>query len=138
MLQIVDDVGLSEFIRHQPAGFGAELLPGGKNIPRSVIAKILLARAVASEPSLLALEEPLGNLNFRDRLQIGRMLIDPNRQWTLVCATEDPLLASLCGRVLVLKEGEIIFDGSFDALKKTPHYERIFRENLEKENSQLV
>lgn len=138
VLQIVDDVGLSEFIRHQPAGFGAELLPGGKNIPRSVIAKILLARAVASEPSLLALEEPLGNLNFQDRLQIGRMLIDPNRHWTLVCATEDPLLAALCGRVLVLKAGEIIFDGPFDALKKTPHYERIFRENLEKENSQLV
>ena len=135
VLQVIEDVGLSDFIRHHTTGLDTELLPGGKNIPRSVLSKILIARAVVAEPNLLALEEPLGNLNFRDRLRIGRMLIDPNRQWTLVCATEDPLLASLCERVLVLKEGEIIFDGSFDALQKTPHYERIFRENLEKENS---
>ncbi|MCC6458976.1 MAG: ATP-binding cassette domain-containing protein [Saprospiraceae bacterium] len=133
VLQIIEDVGLNEFIRHNAAGLQTELLPGGKNIPRSVIAKILIARAVVAEPNLLALEEPLGNLNFRDRLRIGRLLIDTKRHWTLVCATEDPLLASLCERVLVLKDGEIIFDGSFDALQKTPHYERIFRENLGKE-----
>lgn len=130
LLEVIEHVGLSGFIRHHPEGIDTELLPGGKNIPRSIVAKILIARSIADSPNLLVMEEPLGNLNIHDRLHIGRMLTDKGQPWTLVCATEDPLLASLCNRIIVLLEGQVIFDGSFDDLQKTEHYRRIFRENL--------
>ena len=134
VLQVVEDVGLNEFIRDLPQGLDAELLPGGKNIPRSVVTKILVARAIAGLPKLLAMEEPLGNLNFRDRLRIAHLLIDKKQPWTLVGVTSDPVLAAMCDRVIVLKAGEIVFDGTFDGVQKTEHYQWIFRTDGENEN----
>ena len=129
VLEVCENIGLSEFIQHCPQGIDTELQPGGKNMPRSIIAKLLVARAVVADPNLLVMEEPLGNLNFRDRLRISQMLTDQSHAWTFVAITEDPLLASLCDRVVVLKDGQFIFDGTFKAVQKTEHYERIFREN---------
>jgi len=126
-LQIVEQVGLSEFIRNAPDGIDTELLPGGKNIPRSIVAKILVARAIAASPQLLVVEEPQGNLNLRDRLRIAQLLTDKSQPWTLITVTSDPLLAALCDRVVVLKAGSVVFDGSFEEMQATPHYERIFR-----------
>lgn len=126
-LQVAEQVSLSEFIRNAPKGLDTELLPGGKNIPRSVISKLLVARSIAAQPQLLVMEEPDGNLNFRDRLRIAQLLTDKAQPWTLVTVTSDPLLAAMCDRVVVLKAGEIIFNGNFDDLQKTPHYERVFR-----------
>lgn len=129
VLEMCELVGLNEFIQHCPQGIDTELLPAGKNMPRSVITKLLVARAVIDEPNLLVMEDPLGNLNYRDRLRIGQMLTDKSHAWTFVALTDDPLLASLCDRVVVLREGQLIFDGDFKAVQKTEHYERIFRES---------
>ncbi len=131
VLQLIEAVGLGDFMRHESQGLEMLLQPGGKNIPRSVVTKILVARAMACAPRLLALEEPLGNLNFRDRLRIARYLTDRSQPWTLVSVTEDPLLASMCDRVLVMQDGAVVFSGTFDELQKTRHYERIFRTNFE-------
>ncbi|HMX40331.1 MAG TPA: ATP-binding cassette domain-containing protein, partial [Saprospiraceae bacterium] len=127
VLQVVEQVGLSDFIRNAPEGLSTEMLPGGKNIPRSTVVKIMVARAIAGKPKLLVVEEPVGNLNSHDRQRIAELLTDKSQPWTLVSVTSDPLLASLCDRVLVMKEGEIVFDGDFGALQQTHHYERVFR-----------
>ena len=131
VLQVIEAVGLGDFMRHESQGLELQLQPGGKNVPRSIITKILIARAIVTEPKLLSLEEPMGNLNFRDRLRIARYLTDRSHPWTLVSVTEDPLLASMCDRILVMQAGTIVFDGSFDEVQKTRHYERIFRTNIE-------
>jgi len=130
VLKIAEDIGLTEFVRESQNGLNTELLPGGKNIPRSTITKILIARSIITEPNLLVMEEPLGNLTFRDRLRIARLLTDRSHTWTFICVTSDPLLAALCDRVMVLQEGRIVFEGTFGEVEKTEHYERIFREKL--------
>ncbi len=131
VLQTIEQVGLSTFIRELPAGIDTELLPGGKNLPRSIVCKLVVARAVVTEPNLLVMEEPTNGLDFRDRLRIAKHLTDKSHPWTLVAVTEDPLLAALCDRVLVMREGEIVFDGNFDEVKKTEHFSRIFRAETE-------
>ena len=130
VLDVVEKVGLNTFVRDSPLGLDTELMSGGKNSPRSIITKILVARSVAAQPNLLVMEEPLAGLNFRDRLGIAQFLADRNQPWTLVCVTEDPVLAALCDRVLILKDGEINFDGTFEEAQKTKDFERVFRSNL--------
>ncbi len=131
VLPVIEAVGLGDFMRHESQGIEMLLQPSGRNVPRSIVTKILVARAVVAGPKLLALEEPLGNLTFRDRLRIARYLTDRSQPWTLVSVTEDPLLAAMCDRVVVMKEGHLVFDGTFDELQKTQHYARIFRTNIE-------
>lgn len=127
VLDFCELAGLSEFIQQLPKGLNTSILPGGKNIPRSIISKILVARALVGRPKLLVLEEPLGNLNYRDRLRVAHLLTDKSRSWTMVAVTEDPILASLADRVWVMSEGKLVFDGTFDEVQKTEHFNRIFR-----------
>lgn len=127
VLDICEQTGLSEFIRQLPEGLNTSILPGGKNIPRSIITKILVTRALVGRPKLLVLEEPLGNLNYRDRLRIAQMLTDKSRSWTMVAVSEDPILASMADRVWVMRKGSLVFDGTFDEVQKTEHFKRIFR-----------
>jgi ABC-type bacteriocin/lantibiotic exporter with double-glycine peptidase domain len=126
ILRVIDQVGLNQFLQSSPAGIDTDLLPGGKNIPGSVVSKILIARAVVGRPSLLSLEDPLGKLNQRDRIKIAHFLTEPNHSWTLICASDDPLLAALCDRVVVLKEGEVIFDGTYAGVQQTEHFKKVF------------
>jgi ABC-type bacteriocin/lantibiotic exporter with double-glycine peptidase domain len=122
--------GLGDFVREQPKGLDTELYPGGKNTPGSVVNKILLTRAIVDNPKLLALEKPLSNLVLQDRIRVATLLTDNKRPWTLVCATEDPIMASMCERILVLKAGEIVFDGTHAELLQTEHCNFIFKYNL--------
>jgi len=127
VLKIIDAISLGEYIRKMPEGVNTELLPGGVNLPRSIVNKILVARAVVGKPKMLSMENPLQNLNYRDRLRISHFLTDRSHPWTLCCVAEDALFASLCDRVVVLKDGAIVFDGSFEDVQKTEHFEYVFR-----------
>jgi ABC-type bacteriocin/lantibiotic exporter with double-glycine peptidase domain len=126
ILQVVELVGLSRFVQNSSSGIDTPLISGGKNIPGSIVSKILIARAVVRQPGLLAMENPLLKLNQRDRLQIAQYLTDKKHPWTLICTTNDPVLAAFCDRVLVLKNGEVVFDGTFEDVQKTTHFEKVF------------
>lgn len=129
VLEVTEAIGLGGFIRNTAKGLDTELLPGGKNISRSVISKILVARALAGNPKLLAMEDPLGNLTFQDRQQIARYITNRKHRWTMVCVSADALLAAMSDRIIVLKEGSIVFDGTFDDIQKTEHYRYVFKNN---------
>jgi ABC-type bacteriocin/lantibiotic exporter with double-glycine peptidase domain len=133
VLEACNETGLTDFIRDQPQGLDTEMYPGGKNTPGNVITKLLVTRAILGSPKMLALEKPLGNLVLKDRIRIATLLTSKARQWTLICATEDPIMASLCDRILVLKEGEIVFDGTYEALAQTPHANHIFKYKINQE-----
>ncbi len=127
VLEVAEAVGLGDFIREQPRGLETELLPGGKNIPGATISKILLARALSPRPKMLVLEEAISRIAFQDRQRIARYITDRKYNWTLICATSDPLLASLCDRIVILESGKIVFEGNFEALQKTEHYQQLFK-----------
>lgn len=126
LLQVVEQVGLSSFVQNASKGIDSELLPGGKNIPGSIISKILIARSVILSPGLLVMEQPLGKMNQRDRVLLSHFLTDKKHNWTLICASEDPLLAAFCDRIIVLDAGRVVFDGNFEAVQKTEHFEKVF------------
>lgn len=127
MIWAAEQVGLNEFVQHLPKGFDTHLKPEGKNVPNSVRARILLARSVAPKPKLLAMESFLNNLEQSDRLAIVDFLTSPERPWTLITVTDDPYLASKCDRVIIMKEGKIIESGTFDQIKESPNFKRVFK-----------
>jgi putative ABC transport system ATP-binding protein len=70
---------------------------------------VALARAFASEPSLLLADEPTGNLDGETGAQVIRLMFDlaKNRGATLVLITHDPALAARCDRAIRLVDGLI-------------------------------
>ncbi len=122
-------VGLSEFVQRLPNGHNTMLLPEGKNVPQSIRTKILLARSVAPRPKLLVLESLFGNLDESDRLKIADFLTAPDKNWTLIAMTDDPIFASKCQRTIILQKGNIIEEGTFDKIQESYHFNKIFKNN---------
>jgi ABC-type bacteriocin/lantibiotic exporter with double-glycine peptidase domain len=127
LVKTCESVGLMRFVAGLPNGFDTLLLPEGRNLPRNVVVKIILARSIIQDPQLLAIEELMANLEQIDRLKIACLLTDKNHPWTLAAVTDDAELASRCDRIIVMKEGEIVAEGTFEDIKKTVHFKRVFK-----------
>lgn len=127
LVKASESVGLMRFVASLPNGFDTFLLPEGRNLPRNVIVKIILARSIIQRPQLLAIEELMANLEHIDRVRIAALLTDKDQPWTLVAVTDDAELASRCDRVVVMKGGEIITEGTFEDIKKTVHFKNVFK-----------
>lgn len=74
-----------------------------------------LATVLVSEPSLLVLDEPSGDLDARSRRRLRAILRD--RREALLVATHDlEFVRGLCSRALVLVDGRLAFDGGLEEL----------------------
>ncbi len=128
VIEAARQVRLHEYVERLPEGYMTELLPGGRNIPGSIRTKIKLARAIMFRPRLFALEDSLNNLETEERKAILNFLTRKDRPWTLIAISDDPTFAEKCDRTIIMRKGEIIEVGTFDQIKKSPHYSQIFRE----------
>lgn len=126
VIAAVHSVGLNDYIERLPKGYNTQLLPEGKNVPESIRTRILLARCILSKPQLLVLQGAFAGLEQADRESVATFLTDNSQPWTMLAVSDDPILASRCDRVLIMKEGRIIEEGAFDGIKLSPHYAQVF------------
>lgn len=76
--------------------------------------RVAIARAVVNQPSLLLADEPTGNLDSINSATVLEMFRELNRKLgqTIVLVTHNPELAFLTDRVVEMRDGEVINDGS--------------------------
>ena len=106
VINISETVGLSDFIATLKNGYDTILDPTGKRLPRNVIHKILLVRALAGKPRLILLEEPWQNLENGQRNQIMQLLLEI-KHTTLIVVSNDDDFAKKCDKILNMEEGNI-------------------------------
>lgn len=93
--------------------------PVGK-LPYGLQKRVELGRALAMEPSLLLLDEPMAGMNLEEKEDMSRYIIDVNRQrGTTIALIEHDMgvVMDLSDRVVVLDYGKKIADGVPDAVK---------------------
>jgi lipoprotein-releasing system ATP-binding protein len=95
----LDEVGLQARATHR-----AGELSGGEQ------QRVVLARALVGEPSILLADEPTGNLDFRTGEMIFELLERLHRSHTLtsVFVTHNLLFAKRCDRVLTMEGGTLV------------------------------
>ncbi len=99
-------VGLNDFIATLKNGYDSMLDPTGKRLPRNVIHKILLVRALAGKPRLMLLEEPWQNLENGQRNQIIELLKEI-KNTTIIVVSNDDDFAKQCDKILTIEDGRI-------------------------------
>ena len=84
--------------------------------------RLEIARALASEPRLLALDEPVAGMNPSERLQMGELMRELRADGlTLLLIEHDvKLVMGLCDRVAVLDYGRKIAEGPAEAVRNDP------------------
>ncbi|RYD90206.1 MAG: ABC transporter ATP-binding protein, partial [Sphingobacteriales bacterium] len=86
--------GLSDFVTGLKDGYDTLLEPTGRRLPRNVVQRILLVRALANKPRLLLLEEPWFNFSNEHRSQIIEILLSL-KDTTVVVVSNDVRFAFL-------------------------------------------
>jgi branched-chain amino acid transport system ATP-binding protein len=88
-------------------------VPVGK-LPYGLQKRVELARALAMEPELLLLDEPMAGMNLEEKEDMCRFILDVNDQYgTTIALIEHDMgvVMDLSNRVLVLDHGIKIADG---------------------------
>lgn len=127
IVEACEKVGLAEYIEQLPKGYQSVLIPGGSNVPRSIRAKVILARGIVKQPRLLVMEEFFTHLSLVDRERIADVLTSKDSSWSMISVTDDPILARKCDRTIVMKDGEIVAQGTYEDIKKTEHFAKVFK-----------
>lgn len=97
-------------------------VPVGR-LPYGLQKRVELARALAAEPKLLLLDEPMAGMNVEEKQDMCRFILDVNEQWgtTIVLIEHDMgVVMDISDRVVVLDYGRKIGDGLPNEVKNDP------------------
>lgn len=105
--ELAEKTGLLSYVATLSRGYDTELDAAGIRLPRNVIHKILLVRALAHNPALLLLEEPWQGLEEKNRNQVQDALLRESHNTTLIVVTNDEQFIAQCDKVIYMREDGI-------------------------------
>ena len=85
--------------------------------------RVELGRALALEPTLLLLDEPMGGMNQEEKEDMARFILEVNREWgtTIILIEHDmAVVMDISDRVTVLDRGRKIAEGSPAEVQRDP------------------
>ncbi|MGE4552068.1 MAG: ABC transporter ATP-binding protein, partial [Desulfovibrionaceae bacterium] len=101
---VIDFLGLSPF-RHAVAG----------SLPYGVQKRVELGRALAADPELVLLDEPMAGMNLEETEDMARYILDISEEWgiTIVLVEHDMgVVMELSDHVVVLDFGAVLAAGT--------------------------
>ncbi len=93
------------------------------SLPYGLQKRVELGRAIALEPKLLLLDEPMGGMNQEEKEDMARFILDVNEEWgtTVVLIEHDMgVVMGISDRVAVLDMGQKIAEGTPDEVRADP------------------
>ncbi|GAA4083936.1 ABC transporter ATP-binding protein [Nonomuraea soli] len=109
---------IAEFV-----GLGAHLASPVGLLPYGVQKRVELARALAMEPKLLLLDEPVAGMNSGERVEMAELIVSVKRSLgisILLVEHDMGMVMRLADRVTVLDFGKRIADGPPDEVRADP------------------
>jgi branched-chain amino acid transport system ATP-binding protein len=85
--------------------------------------RVELGRALALEPRVLLLDEPMGGMNQEEKEDMARFILDVNEEWktTVILIEHDMgVVMDISDRVAVLDMGQRIAEGTPDEVRMSP------------------
>jgi branched-chain amino acid transport system ATP-binding protein len=91
--------------------------------------RVELGRALALQPSMLILDEPMAGMNAEEKEDMARFVLDVNEdhEVTVIIIEHDMgVVMDISDRVVVLDFGSKIGDGTADEVQKSPEVIRAY------------
>ncbi|MFZ1891692.1 MAG: ABC transporter ATP-binding protein [Formosimonas sp.] len=93
-----------------------------RNLAYGIQRRLEIARALATEPKLLALDEPAAGMNSTEKLELTQLLRRISNDGTTILIIEHDvkLIMSLCNEMTVLDYGKILAQGTPEQVRENP------------------
>ena len=92
-------------------------------LPYGLQKRVELGRALALQPKVLLLDEPMGGMNQEEKEDMARFILDVNEEWgtTVILIEHDMgVVMDISDRLAVLDMGQKIADGPPDEVRANP------------------
>ena len=114
--QTIDDVGLREDIESMPMGIHTMLSESAGTISGGQMQRILIARAIYTDPAVLFFDEATSALDNITQARVCESL--EKRHMTRLVIAHRLSTVRNCDRILVLDQGKVAEEGTYDQLMK--------------------
>ena len=129
MVWACERIGLYDYIKQLHQGFNTQLSPMGSGLPEHIVRKIKMVRSIVEKPPLVVWQETLHIFSKADRGVILNCMMSKKQPWTLIVSSGSKSLAMQCDKVVIMKEGKIIFTGPYSEMEKSnPELTELFYE----------
>lgn len=99
--------GLQKYLSKMSLGINTVIDPEGSTIPRNLQNRILLARAIATNPKMLILEDPLDHVNAEEKESIIAELTNSSNRWNILLSSVDDIWKKYIGYHIHLDGGNL-------------------------------
>lgn len=105
--EVIDLVGLREYVENLYNGYNEILNSGGKRLPEGVSIKLVLARAFVHKPKLILLEDPFDAMDNETTDRIIEYLRSDELKATVIIATKRRKYLKLMDKIVWMESGAV-------------------------------
>jgi ABC-type multidrug transport system fused ATPase/permease subunit len=130
----LDVASAADILDALPGGLDAPVAERGRTFSGGQRQRLVLARALVTDPEILVLVEPTSAVDAHTEARIAGRLRDARRGRTTVVTSSSPLMLGACDEVAFLADGRIVATGRHRELLDThPDYRRVVTRETELE-----
>ncbi len=133
LLDVLNDLGLGEWLRSLPAGLDSELKSGGSNLSAGQAQLLAFARVFLANPSLVILDEASSRLDSATEQLIERAVDKLLCNRTAIIIAHRLATVQRADQVMILEDGHILEYGPRSQLASDPdsHFHHLLQTGLE-------
>ena len=114
MILAARDAQIHDDIMQREGGYDRKLTDGGRDLSGGQRQRLEIARVLAQDPSIIILDEATSALDAKTEYEVVKAIKD--RGITCIVIAHRLSTIRRCDRILVLNQGRIIEDGTYDEL----------------------
>uniref|UniRef100_A0A7C4HCY8 ABC transporter ATP-binding protein n=2 Tax=Staphylothermus marinus TaxID=2280 RepID=A0A7C4HCY8_STAMA len=116
VIKICKELGIHDFIEKLPNGYYTDAGEAGRRLSVGEKQLISIARAMLRNPDIVILDEALSSIDPKTEEMIRKAIKKLMMNRTGIIVAHRLTITRDCSRILVLDNGEIVEDGTFDEL----------------------
>lgn len=98
-----------------------------RNLSKGYQQRVGIAQAIIHQPDIIILDEPTVGLDPVQIIEIRKLIRELGDQHSVILSTHIlPEVQSVCDRVLILREGQIVYDASLASFPEDESLEQMF------------